>query len=346
MNEDWLTDARKIPDEVMSYLRKIAVRAIEENERSPELVADVLGISRTAIYEWIRRYRQSGYPALDTRTSPGAPPVITEEMDAWLRYTVLNHSPMAFDYDTVLWTRDILADLLNKEFGVNVGGSTVSLHLNNLGLSYQKPWFRSKERDEREVEHFLDDKFPRIQRLASKIGADIAFEDEAGIGLQAHSGKTWGQVGKTPEVPVTGKRGGYNMLSIVAADGSMQFSVKESKINSEEYIEFLKMILKGRTKPLILIVDRASFHRSKKVRDFVRSHRENIRIYFLPRYAPEMNPDEQVWNEVKSKKIGRQSVETKSSLKDKLYSELRSLQKNSEKIKSFFHISYTKYAAI
>ncbi|MBU1653375.1 MAG: hypothetical protein KJ558_00805, partial [Gammaproteobacteria bacterium] len=45
--------------------------------------------------------------------------------------------------------------------------------------------------------------------------------------------------GKTPEVPVTGKQGGYNVLSIVTAKGEIRFSVKEGKINSESFIEFL-----------------------------------------------------------------------------------------------------------
>ena len=253
---------------------------------------------------------------------------------------------MDFGYDTVLWTREILAELLNEKFGVNVVGSTVSLHLTNLGLSYQQPWFRANEQDPHKVEHFLHDTFPRIQRLAEKIGADIVFEDEAGVGLQTHSGKTWGEVGKTPEVSVTGKRGGYNILSAVTAAGTLRFSIKDGKIDSDTYIGFLKQLLHGKTNPLILIVDRASFHRSKKVRNFVRSHRKQIRVYFLPSYSPEMNPDEQAWNIVKSKKIGKQSVKTKSELKKKLDSALRSLQHKAEMVKSFFELPNTKYAAL
>ena len=135
MPEEWLEDARKIPDEVMSYLRKIAVRAIEEKSYSPESIADVFGISRTAIYAWRRRYHEAGYSGLETQQSPGAPPVITEEMDSWLIETVCNHTPMDFGYDTVLWTREILAKQLSEKFKVEVGDSTVSLHLKKLGLS-------------------------------------------------------------------------------------------------------------------------------------------------------------------------------------------------------------------
>jgi hypothetical protein len=88
-------------------------------------------------------------------------------------------------------------------------------------LSYQKPCYRDLARDEQEVEHFLNDTFPRIHRLADKLGADIGFEDEAGMGLMRRSGRTWGRVGSTPVVQVVIQRGGYNVLSIVTPKGDM-----------------------------------------------------------------------------------------------------------------------------
>ena len=121
--------------------------------------------------------------------------MITDDMDTWLKQTVLQKTPMTFGYDTNLWTCAILADLLKKEFGVMVSASRIGLHLKKLGLSYQKPEYQDAERDPQEIEHFLNDKFPRIQRLAAKSGADIGFEDEAGVGVMTRSGRTWGLVG-------------------------------------------------------------------------------------------------------------------------------------------------------
>lgn len=66
MNAEWMLDARKIPDEVMNYLRRIAVQAVEEKHYSPELVADLFGIDRTSIYDWLRKYRHEGEEALET----------------------------------------------------------------------------------------------------------------------------------------------------------------------------------------------------------------------------------------------------------------------------------------
>ena len=60
INEDWLVDGRKIPDEVMGYIRKIAVQAIRENGQSPEVVAKVLNFNRSCIYEWLKRYDRGG----------------------------------------------------------------------------------------------------------------------------------------------------------------------------------------------------------------------------------------------------------------------------------------------
>ena len=190
MKAEWLSDARKIPDEVMNYLRLIAVQAIEEKHYSPELIADILGISRSSIYEWLRLYREGGEVALETRTAPGAPLVITPIIDWWLEQTVLNSTPIDHGYDTLLWTRSILAELLNKYFGICVSESTVGLHLHQMDLSCQKPCYQAWDQDQAKVAAFLEVKFPKIQRLAAKIGADIAFEDEAGVGIMTRSGRT------------------------------------------------------------------------------------------------------------------------------------------------------------
>lgn len=60
MKAEWLFDARKIPDEVMNYLRRIAVRSVEEQHHSPELIAAIFGISRSFIHAWLRAYRERG----------------------------------------------------------------------------------------------------------------------------------------------------------------------------------------------------------------------------------------------------------------------------------------------
>jgi transposase len=345
MNTDWLLDARKIPDDVMRYFRMKAVYAVRVLGLSPEVVANVYNVTHACIYRWLNQYDQGGYEALESKMPPGAAPLITSEMDKWLKLIVLNNIPVDFGYDVNLWTCSIIAELLKREFGVTVSDSTVRLHLIQLKLSWQIPEYRDKDMDPQEIDYFLNNKFPRIQRLANKIGAEIGYEDESGVGVRTHGGRTWGLRGRTPVVDVSMDRGGYNMLSVVTPQGKMRFSVKEGNINGERYIEFLKRLIRNRDRSLILLVDHATFHKSKTVRDFVRAHRNKLRIFFLPKRAPKMNPDEQVWNEIKTNRIGKQPVKNKKDLKRRLYSALSSLQKNTKKILSFFSLPDTKYAS-
>ena len=60
MKAEWLFDARKIPDDVMNDLRRIAVRAVEEHHHSPAWIAVIFGINRSGIYDWLRESREKG----------------------------------------------------------------------------------------------------------------------------------------------------------------------------------------------------------------------------------------------------------------------------------------------
>lgn len=344
MNFEWLNDGRKIPDDVMYYIRVMAVHAIRVLGQSPEVIAKAYNFNRACIYRWLKQYDEGGFAALESEMPAGAQPLVTKEMDEWLKQRVLKQNPVDFGYDTNLWTCEILAELLKKEFGVTVSDSTIRLHLKSLGLTSQKPEYQDAERDDREIEYFLNVKFPAIQRLAEKLGADIGFQDESGVGIMTRHGKTWGLRGDTPVIKASMKRGGYNVMSVITAEGEMRYSVKDGNINGEVFVEFLKHLIRDRKDPLILLVDHATFHGSKLVRDFVSAHRTKLRIFFLPKRAPEMNPDEQVWNEIKTNRIGKQPVKDKKDLKKRLYSALGSLQKKTKRILSFFQLPDTRYA--
>jgi transposase len=343
-DKEWLEDGRKIPDEVMSYLRKMAVYAVKEKGQNPEDVTRIYNFNRYCIYKWIKIYEEKGYEGLNTVKSKGAENIITPEIDNWIKEIVLTKIPLDFNYETHLWTSLIIAQLLKKQFDIDVCDDTVSLHLKAMGLSYQKPCYFDAKKDDKEIDYFLNEKFPRIKRLAEKLDADIAFEDESGFKINAHAGRTWGLKGKTPIISVNTQRSSINVLSTVTVKGKMQYSLSEKNINSDRFIKFLKQLILNREKPLILFVDRVSFHHSKKVRDFVKDNRKKLRIYFLPRYAPDYNPDEQVWNEMKNNRIGKQPIKNKADLKEKLKSELASLQKMTKRIISFFKLPNTQYA--
>jgi transposase len=271
--------------------------------------------------------------------------LITPTLDQWLAKTVLESTPDQHGYNTVLWSSAILAEILKNSFGTTVSESTVALHLRPQGLTYQKPIYPDKTRDEREIECFLNEKFPRIQRLANRIQADIGFEDEAGVRLDKRSGRTWGLRGHRPVIPAAEGGGGYNACAIVTPQGRLNFTLTEAYLDSNRFIDFLKQLIHGRHRPLILLVDRATFHGSTVGRRWVRQHRSRLRVFFLPKAAPERNPAEQVWNETKNNGVEKQPVKNKKDLQKRFRSTLKSLQRRLDRVKSFFQMPETQYAS-
>ena len=76
----------------------------------------------------------------------------------------------------------------------------------------------------------------------------------------------------------------------------MKFMATESSVNSTVSVEFLKRLIAKDERPVFLILDNCSAHRLKEVSQYVESKKGKLRIFFLPPYAPELNPDEHVWN--------------------------------------------------
>ena len=70
MNVDWLADGRKIPDDVMYYIRAMAVNAIRVLGQSSEAIAKAFNFNRPCIYRWLRQYDEGGFEALKSGIAP------------------------------------------------------------------------------------------------------------------------------------------------------------------------------------------------------------------------------------------------------------------------------------
>jgi transposase len=181
--------------------------------------------------------------------------------------------------------------------------------------------------------------------MAKCEGAEIFFEDESGVRSDFHSGRTWAPKGKTPVVRVTGQRFSLNMISAISPKGSLRFMVVRGGLGARVFIEFLKRLMQRQRRAVFLIVDGHPSHRSKIARSYVDSFGGELKLFFLPPYSPELNPDEFVWNDVKNNGVGRTFVYGPSDLCRAVVGRLRYLQKSPEIIRSFFQAPDSCHAA-
>jgi transposase len=186
----------------------------------------------------------------------------------------------------------------------------------------------------------------KIKNLARRHNTEIYFGDAAHVRSDHHLGRTWGKKGCTPTVESTGARHSLSLISAVTSKGKMRFMLKEKGgVNADVFIEFLKRLVIGATRPIFLIVDRGPAHRARKTMEFVETLDGKLKVFFLPPYSPDRNPDELVWKHVKADTVGRMVTTCRADFKGHVLSSMRSLQKNPEKIRSFYQKPTLRYAA-
>lgn len=339
-----ITDARRLTHGQLTDLRRRGVAAVQGGE-SPEKVAEVLGVHRSTVYGWLARYRDGGWHRLDARKRGGRKPKLDARAMAWVYKVVTLGNPQQYKFRFALWTSEMVGVLIRERFGIQLSRASVCRLLNQLGLSAQRPLWRAYQQDPATVERWLREEFPRIRALAKAHRATIWFGDEAGVRSTAHAGTTWAPRGRTPIVSTTGARFGLNLISAVSRRGELRFMGVKGRVNAEVFITFLKRLLVGMRRPVFLIVDGHPTHKAAKVRRFLETVGDRLRLFFLPPYSPELNPDEHVWNDLKNNGIGRKVITGPDQMKHEVISHLRFLQKSPELVRSFFLAPSTAYAA-
>jgi transposase len=323
--------------------RSEALAAVRRGETVTD-VAGVLNVSSRAIFSWLARYRESGEQGLREGVRAGRPRKVTPAMMRWLYEAITQGDPQQHRFPFCLWTLGIIRTLLKRKHDIALSKSAVSRLLAHLGLSPQRPLYRSYQQDRKALEKYLKLKFPKLRALAKKLGAVIYFIDEASVRADAHRGTTWGKIGQTPIVKDSGQRFSIKMLSAVSPRGDMKFRTFKGGMNGVRFAAFLKELLADTGKPIIVIADNASYHSGKPVKQLVAASDGRLIVDYLPAYSPELNPDEQVWNHAKAR-LAQRFIATHPQLVQEVRSILKSIQRTPALIRSFFQLKDTRYAA-
>jgi transposase len=308
-------------------------------------VARIYNLSQRTIFDWLARYRNGGWGALTENSRTGRPKKISGADMKWLYDAITMGSPLNYKLPFCLWTLNTIRSLLEKERKLTLSKSSVCRLLGHLGLSPQRPLYKSYKQDPAKVKDFLVRTSLEVVAQAKEYQARIYFVDEAAFRSDAYRGTTWGKIGETPVVKDSGGRFGFKLISAVSARGDMHFEVIEEQMDSEKFIGFLKKLRTDANCPIFVIADNARYHHSKKVQDFLNTQHGEIMIAFLPAYSPELNPDEQVWNHAKAN-VGKRPIQSKTDMEKTILSVMQTIKKKTNLVTNFFQLPDTQYASI
>jgi len=338
-------DGRELDHRTLEHLRMTAVRRVVEDGELPSVVMDSMGLCRTTIYPWLRRFEDGGWEALAAKIAAGPEPRLSEKQRQQVRRWIIGKDPRQYGFEFGLWTRTIVSQLIEQRMGVKLGLTAVGKLLAQLEITPQKPLRRAYERDPVAVKTWVEEKYPELRTKARKHGATIFFLDEAGFDSEPRLGRTYGLKGQTPVVPTTGQRQKINAISALTASGAFWCQTYTERLNGTLFVQFLREFMRGRSGRVYLIVDGHPAHKAQVVKDLIQELEGRLELHFLPPYAPDLNPDEFVWGYMKTNGLSKKPLRKNESLKERVENDLNTLKRNRTLVRSFFGAKSVVYAS-
>lgn len=339
-------DTRSLSDDVRAALRLRAVAAREAGYDN-DTIAAILGVRPESVSRWYQAYQRGGAEALPgdrTGRPEGSGRWLTPAQEDHLVTLLIATSPADQGIASGLWTRAAVRQLIRQEFNLRVPIRTVGEYLRRWGFTPQRPGRQSRGQDPDEVRQWLEDEYPALKARAKREGAEIQWGDEMGLRPEAGQQRGYAPPDTPPERAVPVQRFRVNMISTITNEGQLRFMLYHGKMTGAVFVSFLTRLVAGATRKIILIVDRLKVHASEEVQVWLYQHREQLEIVGLPRYAPELNPDEYLNNDVKGNVNAGGPAETRDELEGKLRRFMQRLGKLPEHVQAYFRHPEASYA--
>ena len=271
------------------------------------------------------------------RKHPGRRPALTPQHKVRVRRWISGKDPRQDGFDFGLWTRNIVRARMQEQRGVTFGVTAIGRLWHERGITPQNPLRRADARDPIALENWTRTTYPRLTVRATRRTAQRFFLDEAGVRSDQVLGRTWGANGKTPAVPTSGQRHSLHAISAGNARGAFWYAVYAGRCHATRFKEeFLTSVLRGRTRPVFLVVDGHPAHRATIIASYVNHLKGRLEWHFVPGDAPELNPDEFVWNEVTREGTRKKPLHRNESLRQRVDGARTTIKRRPAVVRSFF----------
>ena len=262
-------------------------------------VAEKVGCAPASVVRWEQAFDRQGELGLNSKPQAGGKARLTKKQLKRLA-RLLVAGPRTFGWPNDLWTLSRVAKVIEREFGVGYHISHVHRLLRQIGFSAQKPTRLARERDDVAVEHFRKARWPAIKKARRERRA-IVLVDESGFMLQPLVRRTWAPRGQTPVQRSWDRHDRLSVISALAVSPGRRkvglfFTILPKNVRGPDSVAFIRALRLQLGTKLLLVWDRLNVHRSAAK---VLQRRGNLVIEWLPPYAPDLNPVEQVWNRAK-----------------------------------------------
>ncbi len=328
--------------------RRVQVIRLRATGCSYDDIAAQVGLSKTGVFNICKRYADAGASGLRDKIGgrkAGEKRMLSAEQEREVRRLICDKTPDQLKMPYALWTRSAVSELIESRFGIRVPVRTMGLYLARWGFTPQKPLRRAYEQSPAAVKQWLEKQYPVIAARARFEGAEMHWGDETGLRSDDVRGRSYAPRGETPVVRINSKREGLSVISTVTNKGEMRWKMFEGAMNADILIDFMGRLIKGAAKKIFLILDNLRVHHCKPVKAWLAQHIDQIEVFYLPSYSPELNPDEMANADIKQVVTTAAPARTKLQLVKATTRHLRSVQRTPERVRKYFEHEPVRYAA-
>jgi transposase len=341
-----LPDARLLSDEVLEALRLRAVHGCALGYTETE-IAELLGVARETVCRWYSAYDAGGLEALPqdrTGRPPGSGRLLSDAQATHVQELLDQHAPEELGIAAPLWSRRAVQELIRREFGLRLAVRTVGAYLQRWGYTAKRPRRHSKNQDPDEVQEWLQQTYPMIEHLAADLGAPIHWCDETGVAADEHPGVGYARTGQPATVEVPDEHVRVNQISTITNTGEVHFMTYTGTLTAALFLTFLERLLRSTAGSLIVIADRLPAHTAQAVETWM-AQQHRLYLFLLPAYAPELNADEYLNQDLKQQVNAQGLPDSQPALRSRIQAIMQRLLHLPERIRHYFQHPCIQYAA-
>jgi transposase len=336
-------DARKLPREVIEEKRRQAHRLRKRGMTRAE-IGEIVGVHADTVGRWLKLNPRALKVNRGGR-KPGEGRQLTKDQEKAIRGMVVDKTPDQLKMPYALWTRKAVMELIKRQTDIDMPIRTVGEYLKRWGFTPQKPVKRAYEQNPKAVQRWLDEEYPEIKARARREDAEIYWGDETGMRNDSQHERGYAPKGRTPVVRLNAKRTSTNMISAITNQGKVRFRVFDGSMNTDILIDFCRRLTRSAQRKVFLVLDNLRVHHARIFKAWLAEHAEEIEVFYLPSYSPELNPDEYLNCDLKAGVHGGKPARDKKQLKKKVVSHMRMLQKKPGRVAKYFEHQKIRYAA-
>lgn len=342
-------DARKLPPEALEHIRRQAF-VLRQQGYTWVHIAEVVGVHVGTVLKWARRAGFSGVDAVvkggQRGRRHGSGRTLTLVQEEQLRLKIIGSNPAQLKLEFALWNRRAVMLAVKELFGIDMPIRTVGEYLRRWGFTPQRPVKRALEQNPVLFDAWHKEIYPGIAVRAKAENAEIYWGDETAIRQDSHWVRGYSMAGVTPELRFpAGRHGSTSMISAITNQGLVRFSFFEGAIDADRFVVFLKDLIQDAQRKVFLVVDNLRVHRAKRVTEWVAENAEKIELFYLPPYAPELNPDEYLNRDLKTTIRSGPIAKTATALLEKARACMERIAAMPDRVRSYFKHEYVRYAS-